>query len=58
MKGMSWTQLRTVILFFGGLAGVGYETLGPGPSDPSLLVVFAGMMGLPLFLRGDEGGDK
>lgn len=56
---MKWTpQRRTVILFFAGLTGVAVETVGSvafsHPVDPSLLVIFGGMMGLPLFLRGDE----
>lgn len=53
---MSWTQLRTVVLFFGGLAGLGHQALFVHPADPSLLVVYAGMMGLPLFLN--KGGGK
>lgn len=52
---MEWTRFRTVVLFFGGLAGLGYETIFVHPADPSLLVVFAGMMGLPLFLKGGDG---
>ena len=53
---MEWTRMRTLILFFGGLTGLGYDTVFVHPADPSLLVVFAGMMGLPLFLRnGGEG---
>ena len=51
---MNWTHLRTIILFFGGLIGVAYETAFVHPSDPGLLVIFAGMMGLPLFLRGEK----
>ncbi len=59
---MKWTpQRRTVVLFFAGLTGVAAETFGSlalkRPVDPSLLVIFGGMMGLPLFLNG-EGRDK
>lgn len=50
---MTWPRLRTLILFFAGLAGLAFETFFRHPADPSLLVVFAGMMGLPLFLKGD-----
>lgn len=42
------------MLFFGGLAGVAYETLAVNVDRPSLLIVFAAMMGLPAFLRRDE----
>lgn len=45
---------RDAILFFGGFLGVAYETLGEQVDRPSLLIVFAAMMGLPAFLRRDE----
>lgn len=45
---------RTWLLFIGGLAGVTYETLAAQGDRPYLLVIFASMMGLPLFLRRDE----
>ena len=51
---MKWPFVRTIILFFGGLTGVFYEMLFQHPADPSLVVLFAGMMGLPLFLHKDE----
>lgn len=47
-----------MLLFFAGIAGVAHQTvIAPHPSE-SLLVLFAAMMGLPAFLRGDEKGDK
>lgn len=51
-----WTrQLRDFVLFVGGLAGVIHETvISRGSERPALLVVFAGMMGLPYFIRFDE----
>ena len=49
-----WPFAREIILFVGGAAGVFYETLGKPNPDPSLLVVFAGMMGLPIMLHKDE----
>jgi hypothetical protein len=55
---MKWRQVRDVILFFGGLAGAAYETLGTQADRPTLLLLFAAMMGLPAFLRADEKGDK
>ena len=45
---------RDLVLFTSGLAGVAYETLVTGGQRPSLLVIFAAMMGLPLYLRRDE----
>lgn len=51
---MRWPFLRDVVLFFGGLAGVLHETLITAGERPSLLVLFAAMMGLPAFLRTDE----
>lgn len=50
----SWRNIRDVVLFLGGLGGVAHETLVAEVSDPQLLILFAAMMGLPAFLRGDE----
>jgi hypothetical protein len=49
---MNWNLLRDILLFTGGLAGVGYETLGQSTDRPTLLILFAAMMGLPAFLSG------
>ncbi len=49
-----WPHLRDAMLFFGGLMGVAYETLGEGAERPTLLLLFAAMMGLPAFLRSGE----
>jgi hypothetical protein len=53
-----WEPLRTVILFFAGLVGVAYETIFAHPPDPTLLIVFGAMMGIPLFLRNGKNGGK
>jgi hypothetical protein len=45
---------RDTILFAAGLSGIVYETLRAGAERPSLLMIFGGMMGLPVFLRKDE----
>ncbi len=45
---------RNTILFVFGLLGIGYETLAEGGERPTLLLLFAGMVGLPAFLKGDE----
>lgn len=49
-----WALLRDVMLFFGGLAGVVHETAITPTAEPTLVVLFAAMMGLPAFLRKDE----
>lgn len=52
---------RDTVLFALGVAGVAYETLSHGPERPTLLLLFAAMIGLPAFLRGDEhnrGSDR
>lgn len=49
-----WQNTRDVILFFGGLAGVFNETVLTTTERPTLLILFAAMMGLPAFLRSDD----
>lgn len=49
---------RDVILFLTGLGLIVYEAvLREGPERPTLLVLYAGMVGLPAFLRRDEKAD-
>lgn len=50
----NWQNTRDVILFFGGLAGVFNETVLTTAERPTLLILFAAMMGLPAFLRSDD----
>jgi hypothetical protein len=45
---------RDGTLFLAGLAGVFYETVFTKADRPTLLLLFAAMMGLPAFLRTDE----
>lgn len=45
---------RDTVLFFAGLGGVFYETVYSKADRPTLLLLFAAMMGLPAFLRTDE----
>lgn len=45
---------RSAILFVVGLAGILYETLAEHADRPTLLLLFAAMVGLPAFLRIDE----
>jgi len=53
-----WPLIRDILLFFGGLAGVAYETLASQADRPTLLLLFAAMMGLPAFLRADAKDGK
>lgn len=46
--------IRDTILFVFGLAGITYETVVVNVDRPTLLVLFAGCVGLPVFLRKDE----
>ena len=45
---------RDGILFVTGLAGIVYETLVNHGSNPTLLILFGAMVGLPAFLHADE----
>ena len=45
---------RDSILFVFGIAGIAYETIVSGIDRPTLLILFAGMIGLPQFLKADE----
>lgn len=49
-----WPFIRDVILFSAGILGVLHETVFTALERPTLLLLFAGMMGLPAFLRADE----
>jgi hypothetical protein len=56
-KTSTWPVIRDVALFIGGLAGVGHETIIATAERPTLLILFAAMMGLPAFLRQDDKND-
>lgn len=50
---------RDLVLFIFGLSGIAYETmLHAGPERPTLLAVFAAMIGLPIVMRGDAKNGK
>jgi hypothetical protein len=53
-----WQTIRDMILFFAGLGGVFHETAIAQAERPTLLLLFAAMMGLPAFLRADEKKDR
>lgn len=56
-----WPAFRGILLFFAGLAGEVVLTVawlkGHAP-DQSLMLLFATMMGLPVFLQRDEEDKK
>lgn len=54
VRGPWWPFVRDVSLFGCGLAGVAYETLGRDIERPTLLLLFAAMMGLPAFFPKGE----
>jgi hypothetical protein len=45
---------RSLILFVAGLAGLAYEALAVSEPRPTLLVMYAGMLGLPAFIELDS----
>lgn len=49
---------RDSLLFIGGMAGITNETLSRHAERPTLIVLFGAMIGLPVFLRSDEGKDR
>lgn len=50
----TFVQVRSGVLFAAGLTGAAYVTIVDQTERPTLLILFAAMMGLPLFLRTDE----
>lgn len=48
-----WRPQRKDILFVAGLIGIAYEAWSGG-ERPTLLLLYAAMIGLPLVLRADE----
>lgn len=45
---------RDGVLFVIGVLGIAHETLVSNAERPTLLILFAGMVGLPAFLHKDE----
>lgn len=59
MKGFRWPRVtRDTALFLTGLGLVIREAVFENADRPYLLMIFAGMMGLPVFLRRDEKNGK
>jgi hypothetical protein len=48
---------RDLILFLTGVGGVLHETLRTSAERPTLLILYASMMGLPVFLSRDKDKD-
>lgn len=51
-----WPLIRDIALFVLGAMGVAHETLMERANRPTLLLLFAAMMGLPAFFGGIGGG--
>ena len=49
-----WPVIRDLILFFAGLGGVMHQTLVEDADRPTLLLLFAAMMGLPIVFNADQ----
>jgi hypothetical protein len=50
----SLQQLRTIALFITGLAAFVYEVVVDKADRPTILILAAGMMGLPLFINRES----
>jgi hypothetical protein len=53
-----WPLIRDIILFFTGLGLIVAEAFRHGTERPTLLLLYAAMVGLPAFLQKDEKQDK
>lgn len=49
----NWNTKRDLVLFLAGIGGVFHETVLATQERPTLLILFAAMMGLPAFLQKD-----
>jgi hypothetical protein len=47
-----------MMLFLGGMTGFLHETFASGQERPTLILLFAAMMGLPVFLKPPGDGDN
>lgn len=54
---VKWKNTRDISMFTAGLSGFAHEVLVKGPERPTLLLACLALMGVPFFLRKDEGGD-
>lgn len=49
-----WKPERKDLLFVAGLMGIAWEALRDSAERPTLLLLYAAMIGLPLVLRADD----
>lgn len=49
-----WPWIRSVLIFSTGLIGFLHEVLTVGVERPTLLLVLAAMMGVPIAFKADE----
>lgn len=54
MKKLTLNAARDTVLFVVGLLGVAHETLIGKADRPTLLLLFAAMIGLPAFISKDK----
>lgn len=54
MKKLTTKVARDTVLFIVGLLGVAHETLLGHAERPTLLLLFAAMIGLPAFINKDD----
>lgn len=54
MRRPSRETARAYALFIGGMLGIAWVTVVDSTDRPTLLVLFGGMIGLPLFMGADE----
>lgn len=55
---VKWKIIRDTAMFVTGLLGFAHEILLRGPERPTLLLACLALMGVPFFIRKDEGGDR
>lgn len=58
MKAPTFNIARDTVLFVVGLLGVAHETLVNDADRPTLLLLFAAMIGLPAFINKDAKDSK
>jgi hypothetical protein len=61
LRRRGWQVTRDKLLFWVGLGGFVFELASRQAERPTVLLILAGMMGLPAFIQRDEqerGGDE
>lgn len=58
MSQQFFLKYRELSLFIGGTLGIFHETVLATAERPTLLILFAAMMGLPAFLKPGDKDDK